>query len=72
MAQTACDPGRRFSMGEAAQQLGLPDWKLRRLFTSGALSEPGRVGPFRALTSDDIEAARALLAARAGQEKPHA
>jgi hypothetical protein len=58
--------GKLWTVGQAAQFLGVATWRLQHLYRTKRLPEPARrVGIFRALTSADVERARALLAEQA-------
>lgn len=49
------------TLGDVARQLGVPTWKVRRLYESGRLPEPGRVGRNRVVFEDEIPKIRAAL-----------
>jgi hypothetical protein len=51
------------AVGAAARRLGVPPWKVRRLFERKLLPEPARVGPYRVITEADLPAVRAALLA---------
>lgn len=38
-----------FTTREVGEFLGVPEWKVRRLFQDGTLPDPGRVGLYRAI-----------------------
>jgi hypothetical protein len=63
-----------FSVVEAARRLGVPAWKVPRLFELKRLPPPRRVGSWRVLTVDDLAAiAVELQKVRAkGRQTTHA
>ncbi len=50
-----------YSMGQAADLLGISYWKLSRLFRDGKLPEPPRVAGARILTEQDLARAQKLV-----------
>jgi excisionase family DNA binding protein len=51
------------TIGQAADRLGVPVWRLRRLITSGKLAEPDRFGGFRVFYESQLDGLRAALVA---------
>jgi hypothetical protein len=51
------------SLGVVARKFGLPVWKIRRLFERQLLPEPGRIGLYRVVTTDDLPVIEAALRA---------
>ena len=54
------------STTELAAILGIPVWRLRRLYADGTLTEPGRVGGHRVVHEADVPAIRRALVAAGG------
>jgi hypothetical protein len=54
-------PSTPFMLGTAARHFGCQVWQLRRLYESGILAEPPRVGAFRVVTEADLPAIEAAL-----------
>ena len=50
--------------GEIAETLGTDEWRIRRLYESGTLSEPPRFGGKRAIPRESIPAIVDALRAR--------
>lgn len=42
------------TIGELARRLGIPVWKVRRLYERGLLPEPARIGIYRMVSVRDI------------------
>jgi hypothetical protein len=53
-----------WTTGEVAEQIGVPSWMVRRLFTDKFLPEPPRAGRTRMLRTKDVQRVVAALAAR--------
>lgn len=49
------------TLGEVAQLLGVPSWKVARLFERWFLPEPQRVGQFRVIAEADLPQVEAAL-----------
>jgi DNA-binding transcriptional MerR regulator len=49
------------SLSEVANHFSVPAWKLRRLFTSGLIPNPPRVGHYRAFVFEQLPIVRAAL-----------
>lgn len=43
-----------FSTADIGRLLGVPTWKVRRLYEDGTLAEPSRIGVQRAIPRDQI------------------
>jgi hypothetical protein len=48
-------------IGDVARSLGVPPWRVRRLFTHGILPEPARMGPNRVFRPKDVVSIRKAL-----------
>lgn len=46
--------GKTYSTGDAAKRLGVPSWKIRRLFERGLLPPPQRAGHLRVIEASDL------------------
>jgi hypothetical protein len=53
---------RYYTTSQAAEVLGVPAWRLRRLFLRKLAPEPGRFGIFRLIPEDELPRLRAALA----------
>jgi DNA-binding transcriptional MerR regulator len=42
------------TIGAVARHFGLPAWKIRRLYETGKLPEPVRLGAYRVFYADDL------------------
>jgi hypothetical protein len=49
------------TIGQVARRFGVAAWKVRRLYESGRLQEPSRVGAYRVVGADELPAIEAAL-----------
>jgi hypothetical protein len=57
-------PAEFISLGDVARIYGVPSWKVRRLYESGRLKEPPRIGIYRLIRPSELPMIeRALRAA---------
>jgi hypothetical protein len=52
------------TIGQAAVELGVIEWKLRRVFKDGQLPEPPRVGVSRVIRRSDLPKIKKAIEAR--------
>jgi hypothetical protein len=58
------------TIGEAARTLGVPLARLRRLYVTGRLPEPARLGVYRVVMEAELPAIREALARARGPGRP--
>jgi hypothetical protein len=51
------------TIGAVARHFGCQSWQVRRLFESGKLPEPPRVGAYRVISPEDLPRVEAALRA---------
>ena len=49
------------TIGQVAARFGVLAWQVRRLFESGKLPEPPRMGVYRAISPDDLPVIKRAL-----------
>jgi DNA-binding transcriptional MerR regulator len=47
-------PSTPLTIGAVARRLGVRPWQVRRLFESGTLPEPSRVGAYRVVAENEL------------------
>lgn len=50
-----------FTTGAIARHLGIPEWRVRRVFERNLLPDPGRAGTYRLIPAADLPKVEAAL-----------